>query len=449
VDRWAKAATEHLDPTANPPADPAEIMKAFTRHRDAQEDLKTTITHYREVVTHFNLPYLALPAVTPKDTALQVFINMNTNTKPLSLYDIIVAEVESAKGVSLHEMQEDLEEKVPHLSRFDDVARLFLAAAALLQNKQASERGMIDMDKAKLVERWDELAAALQQMVSFMEGLRIYDGQRLPSNVVLPVIAALYPKLPASGDARGQAETLLRKYAWRCFCSDRYENSANSRSFADFRALCTAMERVKDGTFSPEHECAVPALNPEMTPLVDPQELLTAGWPRRQTTVGRAILAVTAQLGAFDFADGGEVTPESIEKREYHHIFPHALLEEVEAESSLALNCALISGPTNRHVGRKDPLQYLKERHGWVSNEIVEQRLASHLIPMAELARGGYEGMDGDARVARIKADFAAFLQTRAVLMHAAMRKLAAGERITAAEILASPAPHAAESAVQ
>ena len=56
--------------------------------------LKQQINTLRERVTHFNLPYLSLPSNTPKDVALQVFINMNTNSKPLSLYDIIVAEVE-------------------------------------------------------------------------------------------------------------------------------------------------------------------------------------------------------------------------------------------------------------------------------------------------------------------------------------------------------------------
>ena len=42
---------------------------------------------------HYNLPFLGLPSSTTKDTALEVFINMNTNSKPLSQYDIIVAEI--------------------------------------------------------------------------------------------------------------------------------------------------------------------------------------------------------------------------------------------------------------------------------------------------------------------------------------------------------------------
>jgi hypothetical protein len=51
-------------------------------HGHARSKIKAEITTLRERVTHFNLPYLSLPADTSKDVALQVFINMNTNSKP-------------------------------------------------------------------------------------------------------------------------------------------------------------------------------------------------------------------------------------------------------------------------------------------------------------------------------------------------------------------------------
>ena len=50
----------------------------------------------------FNLPYLSLPVSTKKDTALDVFIKMNSSAAPLSTYDIVVAQVEAGMGKSLH-----------------------------------------------------------------------------------------------------------------------------------------------------------------------------------------------------------------------------------------------------------------------------------------------------------------------------------------------------------
>ena len=68
-----------------------------------------------------------------------------------------------------------------------------------------------------------------------------------------------------------------------------------------------------------------------------------------------------------------------------------AKLKEAEIKSFLALNCSLISDKTNISIGRKDPLIYMKDRYQWTSEEIVQQRLQSHLIPIPELSNGGYE----------------------------------------------------------
>lgn len=184
-------------------------------------------------------------------------------------------------------------------------------------------------------------------------------------------------------------------------------------------------------------ESDVPVLNREDYPIPTLDSLLTAGWPKKQTILGRGILAVTTNLGAYDFADGLALTPDNVGNREYHHIFPDALLREANMGSFLALNCALISGRTNRNIGRKDPLKYLKERYQWIDEAIVHRRLSSHLIPIQELAHGGYEDMVSDTeRAEKIRSDFRAFLRKRAELMSKAIKALAQGRRVTASEIV-------------
>ena len=85
----------------------------------------------------------------------------HTNSKPLSLYDIIVAEVESVRGESLHQMQEQLEELCPSLGHYGNVSQILLATSALLQNRLPNERGMIEMDKAIMLDKWQELERGL------------------------------------------------------------------------------------------------------------------------------------------------------------------------------------------------------------------------------------------------------------------------------------------------
>ncbi|MFN9952409.1 MAG: hypothetical protein ACK55I_04855, partial [bacterium] len=76
---------------------------------------------------------------------------------------------------------------------------------------------------------------------------------------------------------------------------------------------------------------------------------------------------------------------------------------EQVTNSNVALNCALITGKTNRTIGRKEPLMYLKERYEWTTETIVAQRLNSHLIPLVELKSGDYEGLTGIQKANKIK----------------------------------------------
>jgi hypothetical protein len=425
IDEWIKNATDGLRPK-----DDIEELERFLEFRKAVSD---KIKDLRANVTNYNLPYLSLPAQTDKSIALEVFINMNTNSKPLSTYDIIVAEVESVMGQSLHELQDALEEEVPNLARYSDLSHMILNTSALLQNALPNQRGAWDMDKRLMVKKWDVMKRGLSRMAQFLENEGIYDRQRLPTNAVLAVIAALYANIPETGDKRGQDELLLKKYLWHSFFSDRYENSAATHAYADFvvlRKIICGETRESGARF----EIAdVPIFKDHA--LAELEELTTAEWPKRATIRGRGILAVACRLGALDFSTGEPLDVRNIEQRHYHHIYPDALLKEAEVNSFLALNCALISDKTNISIGRKDPLQYMKDRYQWTSREIVEERLQSHLIPIAELANGGYEGLSDERKTEKLKEDFELFVRRRAELTLKAVNLLANGHQLSAAKI--------------
>lgn len=420
VDSWLNYATKPLKPL---PTD-ADAFAKLEKFNTTKEQIKNEITTLRERVTHFNLPYLSLPADTSKDVALQVFINMNTNSKPLSLYDIIVAEVENVAEKSLHALEASLTEKCPKAARYGNVSDLILSTSALLQEKLPNARGMIEMDKKQLLDNWPKLERGLERMATMLEAERIVDEARLPTNAVLAVIAAAYELIPDHGDFLAKAERLLRRYLWSSFFTDRYENAAPTRAFADFKAIKTLL--MKPG-FTEGDVASVPVLNRVEFPLVDVDSLMTAGWPKAAGIEARAILAVTTYLGAIDFADNKPATYESIQKREYHHVFPDALLTEANIPSYLALNCALITWKTNRMIGRKDPLAYLEERVQWADEDVVRERLRSHLISFDLLSKAHYAGLEGGVLNKKLSTDFNKFLRDRAVLVAAAMKQLTEG----------------------
>ena len=114
-----------------------------------------------------------------------------------------------------------------------------------------------------------ELASTLQAPKSL----------KLPTNAVLPVVAAAYELIPDDGDFLAKAEKLLRRYIWSAFFTDRYENTAASRAFADFKGI---KELLGNPDFTDEQLQSVPVLNRREHPLADVDSLMVAGWPKVQ-----------------------------------------------------------------------------------------------------------------------------------------------------------------------
>jgi len=425
IDDWVEKATSPLEPN-----DGKEALKQFY---EFQKQVSDQIKDLRAIVANYNLPYLALPAHTDKSVALSVFINMNTNSKPLSTYDIIVAEVESVMERSLHDLETELHQRHPHIARYAPLSDLILTTAALLQGDLPNQKGAWNMNKKRMVEDWDTLERGLNRMAEFLNNEGIYDAQRLPTNAVLAVIASLYANIPDASDKRGRDELLLKKYLWRAFFTDRYENSAPTHAFADFNALKKIITNQTKDDGTPYSTADVPIFTNHN--LVEVEEILTAEWPKRATIRGRGVLAVLCRLGASDFATGERLDAKTIENRHYHHVYPDALLKEAGISSFLALNCALIKDKTNLTIGRKDPLAYLKDHYKWTSEAIVQERLQAHLIPILELANGGYEGLSDEEKTVKLKQDFDTFLRKRADLVMAAVNKLIDGRQLSPSEL--------------
>ena len=431
IEDWISEATNQLETDENDP----NAFQKLKQHTEIKQKLKDEITKLRERVTHYNLPYLSLPSSTPKEVALQVFINMNTNSKPLSLYDIIVAEIESVAGESLHDLEQQLVHECPKASRFGDMGDLILSTSALLQERVPSYRGMIEMDKQVLLDNWNKLERGLRCMSELLESQGIFDSARLPTNAVLAVIAAAYELIPEHGDFVAKGEKLLRAYLWSSFFTDRYENSAATRALADFRGIIKLLN-VLD--YNEDDISKVPVLNREEHSLADENALMAAGWPKKTGIIARGILGVASYFGAYDFADDKKISYQNIQTREYHHIFPKKLLEDADLASDHALNCVLITWKTNRIIGRKDPLDYLNERVDIADENNVSNRLRTHLVSYELLSRAQYRDLENEELKSKLDPEYEAFLLNRAELIFRAVNRLALGERPTLDSIVNS-----------
>lgn len=380
--------------------------KEAIKDADEREEVGELRSKVRETFATFNMPYLSLPVSTSKDTALDVFIKMNTSAAPLSIYDVVVAQVEAALGQSLHELVGACREACPGITAYYDPEDLVLYASALLQDKPPTNATYLGKGFGEaLLAHWDELVRGVQRTVTFLEEERVFDSKRLPTDVVLPVLTALWAGAPQGLDGEGRARTILRKYLWRAFFSNRYEKSTNSRALTDYlelRALIGQADAPQPAVF-----------DDAQYPLPQTDELIAARWPTNKDRLGRAILALALHQGGLDLADGSTVSRANLPKREYHHLFPDAHLTRQgisDAEIYRSLNCALVTWQTNRNISDKEPERYLAERlEGTPIGEAeVRQRLSSHLIPYDEMVTG----------------DYGQFLERRAQLVRDKMLKL-------------------------
>ncbi len=371
--------------------------------RDSISDFVSTI---RLKFASFNLPFMSLPVTTNKQTALDVFIKMNTSAAPLSIYDIVVAQVEAGMGKSLHDLVADARSHCPAISAYYSLEDLTLYSHALLQGRPPTNATYMDTDFGpQLLANWNTFLDGVSRSVAFLEEERIFDATRLPTDVVIPLLVALWSLAPKDMDAEGRARNILRKYTWRAFFSNRYEKSTNSRALVDFKELKPLITGTGD---------TLPTIfKDDIHPLPNAEELVEAGWPVRKDRLARAILALALKKGGLDLADGGAAIRSNLSKREYHHLFPDAYLKSLgvpDEQIYLSLNCALVTWRTNRSISDKSPERYLAERRDGTElgeNE-VKARLATHLVPYDEMVAGDYNK----------------FLQARALLIDTEMKKL-------------------------
>jgi hypothetical protein len=131
-------------------------MQAASGDMNLVLEIIQKINGLRALFAKFNIPFLSLPSTTPKETALNVFIQMNTSATPLSAYDIVVAQVEAGTERSLHDLVADLKADAPNTESYIKPDDVMLSVSALLQLKVPTQTNFISKGFSdSLVENWE------------------------------------------------------------------------------------------------------------------------------------------------------------------------------------------------------------------------------------------------------------------------------------------------------
>jgi hypothetical protein len=380
-----------------------ERLRAGGVYTDEIGDLANDL---RKRVLSYTLPFLSLPVGTSRETALEVFINMNTSASPLKDYDIVVAQVEEGIGESLHDMVEDLLQSAPAAKDYGRIEDILLSVAALLLEKPPLKKTYLEGDfGAGLAKVWPSVVAGMERGLQFLNDEALFNEKTLPSDVAVYLTCALWAVAAnLKLDQEGNARSLIRRVLWRACYTDRYGKTSATRAYAD-RAM---IDGNSEGT-----ECEL--FNEQVFRLPNVEEIKTAGWPGRKDRLPRAILATSLRRKAQDFADGAPIGRNNVSVRELDHLYSCGFLK-VDRDDPLvnrALNCALITSLTNRNKSSASPSDYIaiRAKAANLGEDAVRWRLATHLIPYQELVANNYD----------------AFLASRAKLVENDMRALCDG----------------------
>jgi hypothetical protein len=367
-----------------------EFLKSVREGGFEPGDKLSRIYELRQRIAGYLIPFLSLPVGTGRETALNVFIKMNTSASPLRDFDIVVAQLEESSGESLHDKVLELKDFAKGVSDYGSVEDNILSIAALLGGRAPLKKTYLEPDFGELLaDVWPRLRVGVKRGIEFLREEGIFSEKLLATEVAFYLVCALWADVPEHGfDAEGNARGLIRKALWRAAFTDRYGKTSATRAFADYKTLSAQI------IGSPSQiDCEL--FDDRQYPLPQQEELLSASWPGRKDRLPRAILALALRAGSSDFADGARARADNISGREYHHIFPVDILGGNRKDSYVnrALNCALITWRTNRKLSAKNPKDYIEARTkaAKLGEDEIRARLATHLIPYDKMLDNHYE----------------------------------------------------------
>lgn len=407
-------------------------------YRKIDNLIKSLKTRVRE----FNIPYLELPAYITREIAYNTFIKINTNSIKLSTYDMVNVFIEEdaadtgAGAFDFRQNTKELMNSINGLSSFistiKGLEKVLLFIISMRQGVEPADSHFLlreheqAINYAKVVEEWDIIRRNMQDVLYFIADQGILDSKLMFPTTIFGVLVSLWDTIPRNADAQGKILSLLRKYVWRSYFTNRYNNTVAKRAFED---LCGLLHYIRGEQGIQQ----IPIFNDDIYPLCNEQDII---YTSNKQLLGKGIMALCIRAGAMDIITGKKCSCGMGNQYEYHHIFPKSMLAESFGDNNeiinRALNFMLLDWETNRVFGDNAPSVYLAARikNGDLQPSVVNSRIASHLLPGNFLEYCDYSGMTNETRLGRIVSDYKVFLQLRAAIILKAIRTVTDDESL-------------------
>ncbi len=384
--------------------------------RDNTEQLKRFCLKLRNVIGQTVIPHFSLPQSTLPESAIEIYLNLNTQSVKLTEFYRAVGLMyrDTTPSQSLLKIIEELEIKVPLIRGMEstDPDNLFMKVACLKQDKVPTDGAYKNIDYKKLYNERTSIINGINWAVNHMKRLKIGKGKQLPSSVPLRVLPAIHKVVIEQTHSRKDAtRKIVNKYVWHAFLTNRYEKSAATILKKDVDDIIDLLQsdsmRRKLEIFKLERPSE--------------QDLIKAKWPGSIGTLERAILVACQLDGAVDIETGKGLSYPSDDDWNLDHIFPRTRLKRIGLDPDIALNCMLLDPTTNKKFSSKLPgtriinlQERIKNESGkTLTKEAIKNRYEKQLIPAG--AFGTLISLNNEkASNAVIKSEYIKFLEQRA-----------------------------------
>ncbi|QDU53876.1 DUF262 domain-containing protein [Aeoliella mucimassa] len=239
---------------------------------------------------------------------------------------------------------------------FHDVGEdtdLLLRCCAAIISGDASPKTIINLSGGEVRSRFNEIRSGILGAIDFLRtNFHAYSTKVLPfPTVIIPLSVFFATTRDQSTHPNSDQQSTLVRWLWRTFFTRRY-----SKRLEQLNQDVVEIKRMRDGDLHKlgefEHE-------------LDASFFTKSAFSLR-TTNTRTHILMLASASPLDFIGGGSIALGSVlrdcNKKEFHHVYPRALLEAQGADMQLGnslANFCFLPRASNNTISAKPPSEYM------------------------------------------------------------------------------------------
>ena len=394
-------------------------FKTYLKETGELDDDKST-NYYRaisDILNHvwftYKIPVVQLPQSLYLDSVAEIFEKINSKGTRLGIFDLLNARL-TKYGVALKDLWKEAnrDHNIKEMSsRLDGSEKYILQGISLYKNGHTRRKELLKLDdyyttntkfqNQEFEADWLKICHHTSSAIARLgdpgkAGFGAVKFSFIPYTVAIPILSALMYKIEGRKDTSKCMEKIQNWY-WSVVTSDSYSSSTDSKVEKDYREILA--------WFNDDN--SIPEIVIKQRQNIGSVEFTGT---RSNDSVYKAVLCIISKNGANDF-----LTDElsRFGKVEVRHIFPKLGNYAGDTSTDLILNKTLLSSDTNKFIGNKKPMAYIKEIIKELSTDesTLRKRLDTHLISDAAFA-------------CLLRDDFQGFIQARKETIRKTLKRL-------------------------